>query len=258
MIQCAKELGVPHEAAERALFTYQMIITCTRQDKLSHRTKVPISVIVPVNNEVQFALNVACSPGLKEIEAQLLPCRGAKTAADAFTQGRIEAHGEWLLYCHQDVYFPSGSGFALSKVLAELPPDQAEWALIGFAGMGTEFPTDLYAKTFHAGLVIDRIHRYDWPAANWAVSLDELAVVLHRETRLAIDPALGWHLWATDLCLAAIRGEKRAFPKVVRVPVYHNSFSDHTLPQSFHDSSAKLAAKYPDVLGIHTLCAKVP
>lgn len=254
LIACARKLGVSEEAARRTLFTYQMIITCTRGQQSIHKETVPVSAIVPVNNEVQFALNVGRSPGLMEIGAQVLPCRGAKSAAEAFGHGRMQASGEWLLFCHQDVYFPAGSGFALSNLLASLPTERAARTLIGFVGIGTTSPSDPYSQTFNAGLVIDRVHRYDWPAADMAVSLDELAVVVHRDTSLEIDPSLGWHLWATDLCLAAIQLQPSAFTRIVRVPIYHNSLSDHQLPAAFHESLARLAAKYPDLTNIRSLC----
>jgi SAM-dependent methyltransferase len=257
LIACASSLGVSREAVERMLFTYQMIITCVQCEDTVYGTAVPVSVIVPVNNELQFALNVARSPGLKEIGAQILPCRGAESAADAFAQGHAQANGEWLLFCHQDMYFPVGWGFALSNLLGNVPVEQAEQTVVGFAGIGTMSPSDPYMHTFNAGLVIDRIHRYDWPAADRAVSLDEFAVVVHRGTRLAIDPALGWHLWATDLSLAAMGGEPPVFPRILRVPVYHNSLSGHSLPTAYYESAAMLAAKYPNVRGIKTLCGTV-
>jgi hypothetical protein len=214
-------------------------------------------VIVPVNNELQFALNAGRSPGLSEIGAQLIPCRGAKSASDAFSSGRAQAYGEWLLFCHQDVYFPVGFGFTLSKLLASVPAEHASRTVVGFAGIGTISPSDPYARTFNAGLVIDRAHCYDWPAADAAVSLDEFAVLLHRDSPLEIDPSLGWHLWATDLCLAAIRGSPPTFPKIVRIPVYHNSLSDHSLPSAMYESAAKVAAKYPKQTGIRTLCLQI-
>jgi hypothetical protein len=257
LISCANKLGVSKETASRALQCYQMIIVCARSEDTKSRTTLPLSVIVPVNNETQFALNVARSPGLQEIDAQIIPCRGAKSAADAFERGRVQATGQWLMFCHQDVYFPAGSGFSLCERLAEFPQDAAKRAVIGFAGIGTLSPADPYAHTFNAGLVIDRTRHYDWPIAERSCSLDEFAVVLNRNTDSAIDPALGWHLWATDLCLATMCRDPPAFAQIVRVPIYHNSFSDHSLPPAFYDSAKKLVAKYPQVSGIRTLCGQI-
>ena len=125
-----------------------MIIACRRFEDTSSRTTVPLSVVVPVNSEVQFELNVARSPGLREIGAKNPTVLGERRefAADAFARGRGQASGEWLLFCHQDVYFPVGSGFALSNILAGVPPEQAERTVVGFAGIGTKSPSDPFPR----------------------------------------------------------------------------------------------------------------
>ena len=253
----SRELGVSQEAAERILNTHRMIVVCTKGEEAPAVAAVPISVIVPVNNEVQFDLNVAASPGLHEIGAQIVPCRGARSAADALKQGRARATGEWLVFCHQDVYFPAGSGACLSALLAQVPPEQAPGTILGFSGIGSSLPSDPYAHTFHSGLVIDRVDCYDLPASEHAVSVDELAIVLHRDTRAVIDPALGWHLWATDLCLAALRHGPGMQARIVRVPLFHNSMTGHAFIPAFHASGRKLAAKYPEIRGIRTLCGTI-
>ncbi len=104
--------------------------------------------------------------------------------------------------------------------------------------MGVNAATKSYE---HAGFVIDRGSRFDQPASEAVVSIDELALVLPRQSPLRIDPSLGWHLWATDLCLQAICAH-RFFAHIVRLPLFHNSHTDHTLPAAFHASAATLAA----------------
>jgi hypothetical protein len=88
------------------------------------------------------------------------------------------------------------------------------------------------------------------------VSIDELAIVVARDSLHRIDPALGWHLWATDLCLESI-GRHRVFPRIVRLPLFHNSSNDHRLPAAFHTSAALLAAKHPEFGAIATLCGTI-
>jgi hypothetical protein len=193
---------------------------------------------------------------LQEIDAQIVAVRGATSAADAFEQGRHRAVGDWILFCHQDVYLPTGSGFALSAALSDLDGPTARCALLGFAGLGAINPVDPYDAPHQAGLIIDRAHRLDWPGTEAAVSLDELGVVMHRETPLRIDPALGWHLWATDLCLQAIAAERAMPRRVVRIPVFHNSLSDYGLPPAFHDSVRTLLAKYPSMRQFESLCGR--
>src|SRR5205085_329703 len=98
--------------------------------------------------------------------------------------------------CHQDVYFPAGFGQRLNALLAGISAEERPRTLIGFAGMGVAADRQGYVP---AGLVVDRRARFDHPASAEVVSIDELAIVVARESLHRIDPALGWHLWATDL-----------------------------------------------------------
>jgi hypothetical protein len=118
--------------------------------------------------------------------------------------------------------------------------------VVGFVGMS--------GAAAH-GLCLDRGNWLDWPATENATSIDELAVILHRDTELQIDPALGWHLWATDMCLQAERAT------IIRVPVHHNSHPvpehiSYTVPPAFHESAKVLRAKYPGI-PIRTLCGEI-
>ena len=158
-----------------------------------------------------------------------------------------------MLLCHQDVYFPQGFGQRLNQLLAGIPLDEMQRTLIGFAGMGVNAQTQSYEQ---AGFVIDRRQRFDHPASDAAVSIDELAIVIVRESVHRIDPALGWHLWATDLCLNAICTHK-VFPRIVRMPLFHNSSNDHQLPAAFYESAERLANKYPSFGPIATLCGTI-
>jgi hypothetical protein len=88
--------------------------------------------------------------------------------------------------------------------------------------------------------------------------MDELAVVLHRDSPHRIDPAMGWHLWATDLVLAGWARSERLPARIVRAPVFHNSLSDWNLPKVFDESAHYLRGKYPAAGPIDTLCVSIP
>jgi hypothetical protein len=47
------------------------------------------------------------------------------------------------------------------------------------------------------------------------------------------------------------------FPRIVRLPVFHNSSNDYVLPVSFHESAVKLRCKFPNFGPNHTLCGTV-
>jgi SAM-dependent methyltransferase len=255
LTEAAGTLGVPPAAAQRFLLTYKVIVRCRKRAVASLPRKTPrISVIVPVNNDRQFNLNVVASPGLREIDAEVIACRDARNAAEALQQGIARASGDWYLFCDQDVYFPAGSGYELAARLSKIPSSELPNAILGFAGLS--IGSD--GRIQKSGLVLDRVTLFDHPSSASAVSLDELAVVVSRETRWKIDEDLGWHLWATDLCLQALFdscGPK--FAELLRIPLFHNSLNDFTMSESFRRSTKRLAAKYPQLLGIPTLCGTI-
>lgn len=248
----ADTLGVPRATAQRALTTDRLTVRGQRLFDAAPAAPgaARFTVVVPTTRENQLRLNVEQSPGLQEVQARIVSYRHAKSPAEALQGSLQHVSEDWVLLCHQDVYFPSGFGARLNAVLEAIPADERARSLIGFAGMGVNRQTHAYEQ---AGFVIDRLHRFDQPASDAAVSIDELAIVVSRDSLHRIDPGMGWHLWATDLCLAAIC-QHQVFARIVRLPLFHNSLNDYQLPGSFYDSAAKLMAKYPDFGPIATLC----
>lgn len=259
IMEAAQLLSVPRSTAQRFLSTYQMVVRCKKRlDAASQGVGAAFSVVIPVTNETQLHLDILKSPGLAEVNAQIVLCRGANSAADAFQWGLSHAVSPWVIFCHQDVYFPKGSGQMIARILSEVSESEAPRTILGFAGLTVEQTTS-QLQLAKAGLVVDRVNLFDHPESNCAITIDELAVVLHRNSRYRIDPRLGWHLWATDLCLQAIFDEqKRTRARVLRVPLFHNSLSDWSLPPAFHDSARVLALKYPQLACIPTLCGVLP
>jgi SAM-dependent methyltransferase len=249
LIVAAKQLGIPDQTALSHLLSYQLIIDCIKMPPTPAGATAPFSVVVPVTNRQQFELNVRRSPGLAEVQAQVIPVEGSANPAEALAKGRGQAQSPWIVFCHQDIYFPSGTGHALAGLFGAIPAAEAAGTLIGFAGIG-QLPG---AAPGPAGLVVDRTLRFDYPESPAAISMDELAIAVRTDTVHAIDPALGWHLWATDLCLASRTG-RPGCARIVRIPLFHNSYNDGQLPAAFHASAQVLRNKYPQLPEIHTLC----
>lgn len=252
VLMAAESLGVPIETAIRNFSTYQMIIQCAKWpvDDISNMEEpARFSVIVPVTRPWQLELNIQRSPGLAEVGADIITVSNAKNAADAYQQGRKLARHPWVIFAHQDVYFPTGTGFSIAKQLGRLSKARHTRAPVGFAGIALN-PTSQTHR--HAGLVIDRTRLFDHPdsGTDTTVSLDEFAVALHSDLDACIDPTLGWHLWATDLCL-------QQPGTVLRVPLFHNSTTGHTLPPEFTQSAQRLSSKYPAHAAIPTLCSTI-
>lgn len=245
-------LAVPHATLLRNLGADRLVFSARRPFDAAPAADPAgrFCVVVPATRERQLRLNVERSAGLREVDARIVSCRGTTSPAHALEAALPHCDADWVLLCHQDVYFPSGFGARLQSLLAAIPADERERTLIGFAGMAVDPEGRGYTN---AGFVIDRLQRFDHPASERAVSIDELAIVVSRRSLHRIDPQIGWHLWATDLCLASICTH-RVFPRIVRLPLFHNSLNDYRLPDAFHAAAARLRAKYPDFGPIPTLC----
>jgi hypothetical protein len=251
----ADVLDVPRRTVLRTLSIDKFVVCAKRPfgPATERSDSACFDVVVPTTRERQLRLNIAQSPGLREVDAHVVSCRHASSAADALQQALPHCTGDWVLLCHQDVYFPSGFGQRLNALLASVPVDERQRTLIGFVGMGVNATMHSYEP---AGFVIDRLHAADHPASDKAVSIDELAIVIARDSIHSIDPALGWHLWGTDLCLTAIC-QHQVFPHIVRLPLFHNSVNDYQLPPAFFDSAALLAQKHASFGPIPTLCGTI-
>ena len=248
----ARALGVPDATFRQDAGTYQMIVEARKwplQALLPMEGAAPFSVIVPVNRPLQYELNVRRSPGLLEVGADIVVVEGAHDAAAAYATGAARARHPWRLLVHQDVYVPTGAGFAIAKQLGAIERAGRTGAAVGFAGLHAD--AGLTGGLRMAGLVVDRASLFSHPNASRAVSIDEFAVALHRDAQARLDPRLGWHLWATDLCLQTLG---HADACILRAPLFHNSTTAHALPDAFRASADVLLAKYPYVERIATLC----
>jgi hypothetical protein len=253
--QAAEAVGVGSGSADVVHRMRRLIISAQRSFAQAPREAGParFTVVVPTTEERQLRANVEASPGLAEVQARIVSCRLALNPAQALAQSLPHCDTDWVLLAHQDVYFPQGFGEQLNAVLATIPPEQRRQTLIGFVGMAVHPDTH---QPVPAGHVIDRLHQADHAASDSALSLDEVAVLMSRDSLHQIDPAQGWHLWATDLCLTAI-AQHRVFPRVVRLPLFHNSHTGWSLPQAFAQAAERLMAKHPGFVPIHTLCGQL-
>lgn len=258
ILAAAQSLGVPAETALRNLGLYQMILVCEKcpmQSLARPGPRVPFSVIVPMNRPWQYELNIARSPGLREVDADVICIEGADSAAAAYAAGAPRARHDWRVLVHQDVYFPTGSGLAIAQQLGALAQAGLTFAPAGFAGLEADGAGDGGVR--YAGMVIDRQSLFWHPRSAAALSMDEFAVALHRDSAVAIDPSFGWHLWATDLCLQAQALAQKPLAQILQVPLFHNSTNDYALPAEFHVSARRLLGKYPQLDRIPTLCGEV-
>jgi SAM-dependent methyltransferase len=255
VISSAKTLGIPRVTAIDQINLYQMIIKCEKWSLKIFETpgpSEPFSIIVPVNRPWQYELNILRSPGLREVNAEIIPVSNANSAAEAYQIGAEKSKHPWKIFAHQDVYFPTGTGLAIGRQFGKLSAKKCTHYPVGFAGM----KINADGTVEKSGLIIDRKELLKYAAAEQACSIDEFAVAIHQDAHVAIDPKMGWHLWGSDLCIQSKNELDKYQTRIIDVPLFHNSTNDFIFPEDFHKSLYQIFTKYPDLNVLETLCGK--
>lgn len=213
----------------------------------------PVTVGVCTNDTRVLAENLLASPCLAEGRHQILCVEGATSAAEGLNAVIEAADHELVVLAHQDVYLPQ---WWIARLWQQYAAARATFGeTIGV--LGAYGVANNATGIGRYGRVADREFLLDEPTPLPARvgSLDELVLVVPRLSPLRFDPILGFHLYGTDICLAA---EQRGLvAAVIDAPCFHNSKQGAALPSAFHRSSSLLAAKWRDRLPIATPCALV-
>lgn len=146
---------------------------------------------------------------------QLVLAQGMTSAAQGHTWGRQLCRNDWLIQVHQDVLLPLGWDAAFGQALQAALQRWPELALVGVYGVD--------AAGAHVGYVMDRDRWLGQPLTQAVAvrSLDEMLFAVRLDAGLELDAALGFHLYATDLVLAA---QRRGFcSAVLPAPCEHHS-----------------------------------
>src|SRR6185503_14676112 len=103
----ADAAGVPRATATRTLDMQHLIVEARRGFDSSPREAgaARFTVVVPTTRDNQLRPNVAASPGLAEVQARIVTCSSAADPAQALNEALPHCDNDWVLFCHQYVYF---------------------------------------------------------------------------------------------------------------------------------------------------------
>ena len=170
--------------------------------------------------------------------------------------GLKRAKHEWVVCVHQDVFLPEGWDRCLAQQLREAERRFGPIGVAGVYGVGEVIaPADL-AQPLAAeriGWVVDRGRMLrDGPELPAAVAtLDELLLVVRRDTRPAIRPGAGVSsLWGR-FCLQA---RERGLAVVALGALCHHNSRSVGLPEAFFASAEVFARKWSHRLPVATPC----
>jgi hypothetical protein len=177
-----------------------------------------IAVAAAVNDRATLAHCLARSPDIANETLNLKTYQGFATAGIAYNQALDECDAPWLLFAHQDVYLPTGFAARITQALSQLSQIAPDWAVAGVVG-GTENGA-VVGQVWCSGnsRLIAGAAKLPAPAA----TLDELIIIIRRDSGLRFDPALpSFHLYAADIILTAQAAGRSTW--VVDAPVVHHS-----------------------------------
>lgn len=213
--------------------------------------KPSIAIVAAVNDERVLDDNLKRSPAIETGTVPLLALRNQPSAAIAYNHGLDATSEDIIVFAHQDVYLPAPWLDQLAAAIAMLER-QPPWGVIGLFGVtATGTPV---GRVWSSG--IGRELGAAFAAPIEAVSIDEMVIVLRRASGLRFDPSLpGFHLYATDLCLAARTAGAGVY--VAPAPAVHNSVPVRTLRGTYLNAYRYLKKKWAFLLPIRTPIAPI-
>lgn len=242
-------LGLHPGRTRNYMNIYQYIfegVPLYEEEDMEQDKETPVSFVVCMSNPEVFHNNLNASPCLgKGTPHELIVVQKAPSAADGFHLGLEKAKNEYMVLVHQDMYFPKNwpKRFVKQFRLAE-----SRFGKVGVAGV-CGATRDNGRTRIHAS-VVDR-HRLLMQGALPAKveTLDEVVIGVRKDTSLRMDPGLGFHLYAADLCLLAKQNNEAAV--AIDNLCFHNSLLGE-IPKGFHDSASFFRNKWKDFLPVAT------
>jgi hypothetical protein len=213
---------------------------------------------------------VACVSSEEVLRSNLFasPCRGSgsghevilvkncPSAAEGLNLGLARSTGEWMIALHQDVFLPERWDRRLVLQLREAERRFGPVGVAGVYGVGPCRDFGLDGPSLAAqriGWVVDRgrVLRDGPELPARVATLDELLLVVRRDTPLRFDPALGFHLYGADICLQV--AERGLAVVAIEALCEHNS-QNVGLPAAFFKSAQVFNRKWAHHLPVATPC----
>jgi hypothetical protein len=224
---------------------------------LHEQGKSSLSFVVRSTDDAIMRTNLLASPCLQRPSPhQVIAIRNAPSAAAGLNAGIARASHDLVVCLHQDVFLPAGWDRLATNQYRLAEREVGPIGVAGVYGVGAVRPYPGSTNAFAAeriGCVVDRGRTLsEGPALPAPVAtLDELVLIVRRDTPLRFDPELGFHLYGADLCLQA--RELGMVVVALGAPCHHRSRSIG-LPGAFFGSAEAFARKWAHRLPIATPC----
>ncbi len=169
------------------------------------------------------------------------------SASIAYNHGIQDTTSEYLVFAHQDIYFPAKWFSTVAQTITRLNEIDPTWAVLGLVGVD-EHGT-IQGRTWSTGL--NREVGCILPNPIRVQSIDELVIILNRKSKIVFDVLLpGFHMYGTDIVQIARLNGLSAY--IIDAPVIHNSLPYLKFDQHFLTCYRYMQKKWKKVLPIKT------
>jgi SAM-dependent methyltransferase len=260
-----RHLGLDPARTQRCLSVYQYVVRGTPVPYFGREapgaragaaaeeaTAEPLSFVVCASDEATLQANLLSSPCLGPDSAhEVLVFRDCRSAGEGLSRGVARARHPLVVWVHQDVYLPRGWPARLRQ---QFRLAEQTFGRVGVAGVYgvTGRPGAVTASGYVADR--DRLLREPGELPARVDALDELLLVLPKDSPFGFDPCLGFHFYGADLCLAA--REQGLAAVALDALCYHNS-PQAGLPAAFFHSARAFTAKWARHLPLATPCVRI-
>ena len=182
--------------------------------------------------------------------------KNCPSAAAGLNIALTRAEREFVVCVHQDIFLPVGWDRCLMEQLEEAGRRFGPIGVAGVYGVGEVIAPEDPTQPLRAqriGWVNDRgrVLRDGPELPARVATLDEIVLVVRRDSDLRFDPELGFHLYGADIYLQA--REQGLAVVALAAPCHHNSRSVG-LPEAFFASAGVFARKRSHRLPVATPC----
>jgi hypothetical protein len=219
---------------------------------------MPLSFVVGVTDFEILQNNFMASPCVAEAGSphEVILVRGGPNVTAKLSRGLEQAKHDWVVCIHQDVWLPPSWDLQLAQQIEEAERLFGPVGVAGVYGVGDVVSSDDCTHPLSVeriGWVIDRGRTLkDGPELPARIAtIDELLLVVRRDTPLKFDPALRNHFYGVDLCLQA---QEKGLATVALAALCKHNSRHVGLGEGFHESAAKFARKWSHRLPVATPC----
>ncbi len=217
-------------------------------------TEQALSFVVCCSDEAVLERDLLASRcGGADSPHEVIVVKNAPSAAAGLNLGLDRARNHLVVCVHQDVYLPAIWDRLMRRQYRTADRRFGPIGVAGVYGVGPVQYGPGGPAARRIGWVEDRGRVLsEGPGLPAAVAtLDELLLIVRRDSPLRFDPDLGFHLYGADLCLQA--SESGLAVVALGAPCRHNSRSVG-LPEAFVASARAFARKWAHRLPVATPC----